>query len=81
MLVVNTRLVMESDERWILFKEKKPENGDHIIFGKNNISDLQNRLCKPMVMAGWYMDGFYSYLTKDKLTATHWMPMPVLRNG
>lgn len=71
---------MESDKRWILFDDKKPENGDRVIFGTNHISDEKDRLCRPMVMAGWYMDGFYSYLTKQKLTAKYWMPMPVLNN-
>jgi len=66
---------------WIEVDKKLPSNGDAVIFGANNISDLQNRLCKPMVMAGWYMNGFYSYLTKEKLKATHWMPMPILKNG
>jgi hypothetical protein len=71
-----------SDERWINVKHKLPKDGDHIIFGANNICDMQDRLCKPMVMAGWFMAGrFYSYLTKETLRANFWMPMPILNNG
>lgn len=67
---------------WIKVADHLPSEGDKVIFGANNITDMQNRLCKPMTMAGWFSGGnFYSWLTKEKLKATHWMPMPILRNG
>ena len=70
------------DEKWISIKDKLPKDGDHIIFGANNVCDMQDRLCKPMVMAGWFMGGkFYSYLTKEVLKPNFWMSMPVLTNG
>lgn len=70
------------DERWINVKDILPNDGDSIIFGANNICDMQERLCKPMVTAGWFMGGmFYSYLTKESLKANFWMPMPILTNG
>lgn len=72
---------MEQDERWLLFSEEKPNEGQSVIFGSNHINDMMGRLCKPMVSTGFYCKGkFVSWMTGDKFTATHWMPMPILRN-
>jgi hypothetical protein len=68
--------------KWIKVTDRIPAEGQTVIFGKNNMTDLQNRLARPYVMAGWYSCGtFFSYFTKDKSDATHWMPMPELKNG
>jgi hypothetical protein len=68
--------------KWIKVTDRIPAEGQTVIFGYNNMTDLQNRLAAPYVMAGWYSCGsFFSYFTKDKSDATHWMPMPVLKNG
>lgn len=68
-------------QEWISVEDRLPESMSDVIFAANDICSPNGKLLAPMTSAGWYNNGFYSWLSKEKLKATHWLPMPVIKNG
>ena len=70
---------------WIDVNDKKPEENQEVLFTHIDIVNFEGILLEPMVSSGFYQKGyFFSWVGSenrrdecgDRMTATHWMPMP-----
>jgi hypothetical protein len=64
---------------WIKLNDKEPALSEECLFSHTAIKMLNGETMKPSVHSGYYFGGgvFKSWVdTRDKLVATHWMPLP-----
>jgi hypothetical protein len=70
---------------WIDVNDKKPEEHQEVLFSHISIERPDGSIMEPIVSSGFYQSGyFFSWVSSenrreessDRMTATHWMPLP-----
>lgn len=64
--------------KWIKVEDKLPQPLQECSFANTKVKRPDGTYLKPTVINGYYgKDGFfYSWLGRDRFTATHWWPVP-----
>lgn len=66
-----------SEPEWIRVEDRLPNEGQEVLFFNERIYNMKGEPYSSDVHCGFHFKGYFkTWLSQDKMKATHWMPLP-----